>query len=112
MNIEWKPTKLVDVTFGSIVYIKNEDEPYNILENIYMVLDESVILNKEDIDPSVVYIADLEDGTIYLADSDVECMIVEGASIQLPQHIKNQSNNINNTEVTKPTRSKHGQKVN
>lgn len=101
MNIEWKPMKLVDVNFGSIVYIKDEKEPYNILENIYMVLDESVILDKENIDPSIVYIADLEDGTIYLADCNIECMIVEGASVQLPQHIKNQSNNINNTEINK-----------
>lgn len=101
MNIEWKPEKLVNVNFGTIVYIKNENDPYNILENIYMVLDESVIINKDDIDPSIVYLADITDGTIYLADSNAECTIVEGVSIQLPQHIKNQSNNINNTEVNK-----------
>lgn len=95
MNIEWKPMKIVNVKFGTIVFIPNltyPDNKDNILDNIYMVMDESQIVPKDEIELGKVYVVDMEDGTIYKADIDMECFIIEGASLHIPQHIKNQIN--------------------
>jgi hypothetical protein len=95
MNIEWKPMKIVNVKFGTIVFIPDPNHPEdkdNILDNIYMVMDESQIVPEDEIETDKVYVVDMEDGTIYKADIDMECFIIEGARLHIPQHIKNQIN--------------------